>query len=139
MKYLLTITLLFFSFALSAQEKQEDAPKINVYSSALPIGGILSFGDKSLKFKEVVSDSRCPKDVTCVWAGEAKVRVEVFENGSLLEEKIILINSGEIALNFSAEDIVYSISGMTLSPYPTVKTKDTPKEYILQMRVSEKL
>src|SRR5262249_12271428 len=30
-----------------------------------------------IKFLDVVEDSRCPVDVNCVWAGNAKVKVEV--------------------------------------------------------------
>ena len=40
-----------------------------------------------IRLKEVVEDSRCPKDVTCIWAGQAVVIVEVFENKKLIEEK----------------------------------------------------
>ena len=38
-----------------------------------------------IRFVQVVEDSRCPTDVTCVWAGNAKVRVEVDSAGAVLE------------------------------------------------------
>lgn len=130
---------MFFSFSISAQEKKEDPPVVNIFSSDLRTGELLVFGDKSVKFEEVISDSRCPKEVTCVWAGEAKVKVAVFKNGNFLEEKVILIGENNIPLNFSVEDVIYSISGMVLSPYPTVGNKETKPEYTLHMRVTEKL
>lgn len=36
----------------------------------------------SLRFADVVTDSRCPSDVTCVWAGDASIRLEAFVDGS---------------------------------------------------------
>jgi hypothetical protein len=33
--------------------------------------------DLEVGFVEVTEDSRCPRDVTCVWAGEVKIRVSV--------------------------------------------------------------
>lgn len=35
----------------------------------------------SLRFADVVADSRCPSDVTCVWAGDASIRLEPFLDG----------------------------------------------------------
>lgn len=133
MKYLSLLFFLFFSILLSAQEQEE----IAVYSSALQQGAQFTFGNKSIKFKEVVVDSRCPKDVTCIWAGEAKVLIEVSQNGKLLEERIIAVNSSNIPLNFSAEDILYTLNSIELLPYPTTKNNIPDKNYLLNMRVSE--
>ena len=134
MKYFLVSIFLIFSFSLMGQENSETRS----YSAALQQGELLSFGNRSLKFKEVISDSRCPKDVTCIWAGEAKVLVELFENGKFLEDKILLINSKNSILSFLSEAVAYSISGIDLMPYPTVQSKNTKPNYSLKMRVSEK-
>jgi hypothetical protein len=72
MKIILALLLLLISPALMAQD---DKPKPITYSSLLQPGEFFSFGRNSLHFKEVISDSRCPKDVTCIWAGEAKILV----------------------------------------------------------------
>lgn len=37
----------------------------------------ISAGKFTVKFIEVVEDSRCPPDVNCVWAGNAKVRISI--------------------------------------------------------------
>lgn len=31
-----------------------------------------------IKFLSVLEDSRCPEDVDCIWAGNAKVKIEVY-------------------------------------------------------------
>ena len=35
----------------------------------------------SVRFLNVTQDSRCPKDVQCIWAGQVSVLVKVEENG----------------------------------------------------------
>ena len=74
MKSILILLFLTLSLNLHAQEKK---PETFVYTAALQKGQQFSFGEKSLRFKEVVSDSRCPRNVTCIWPGEAKVLLEV--------------------------------------------------------------
>ena len=34
-----------------------------------------------IAFIELVEDSRCPTDVDCIWAGNAKIKVRVTKNG----------------------------------------------------------
>lgn len=132
MKYLLFSLIFAFSTGLFAQDTQ-----VNMYSSSLTIGERLEFGNRSLKFKNVISDSRCPKAVTCIWAGEAIIAVEVYEDGKCIEEKVISVTSSNIPLEFTAEDIIYNIAGLSLSPLPSVKKQNLPEEYRLIMRVSE--
>ena len=38
-------------------------------------------GGLKIAFVELVEDSRCPADVQCVWAGNAKIKVRVTKNG----------------------------------------------------------
>lgn len=96
-------------------------------------------GEQAIKFKEVIADSRCPKNVTCVWAGEARILVELISNGKVLEEKVLVINNKPQLLNFSADEFLYSITGLKLSPYPTVENKNSEKNYVLEIEVSERL
>ena len=135
MKLLVISIILLLSSGISAQETE----KGNLYSSKLQIGELLNFGNRSLKFKKVVSDSRCPKDVTCIWAGEAVVSIEVYENGKCLEEKLIVISTPDIPLKFSSDNLIYSISGMVLSPIPTVNKKMVNEDYKLYLSVEESI
>lgn len=138
MKYLFLIGFLICSGSLSAQDQEE----YRIFNSVLRGGEQLEFGDKSIRFKAVISDSRCPKDVTCVWAGEAKVLIEIFEKGKLINEKLVVINpyfTDEIPLQFAAKDVIYSISAFRLFPYPSAASKKNPIDYTLEMQVSEHL
>lgn len=63
---------------------------------------------------EVISDSRCPVDVTCVWAGEIQVKVKL-EKGSLSKEVVMKILGAD-----GAERVVFAGSAVAL-------TEVTPK------------
>jgi hypothetical protein len=83
------------------------------------------FEDYQVKFKDVVSDSRCPKNVMCIRAGEAKIVLSIFKNGVYIEDKEVIIDASgyvmeENNLAFTTDD--FKIFGMSLKPYP--KTKD---------------
>jgi len=138
MKYLFLFGILICSISLSAQDQVEN----RIFNSVLQGGEQLEFGDKSIRFIEVVSDSRCPKEVTCVWAGEAKVLIEIFEKGKLINQKLVVINPyslGEIPLQFSAGGGIYSITAFKLFPYPSTVSKKDTMDYTLKMQVSENL
>lgn len=59
---------------------------------------LISAGKFTVKFIEVVEDSRCPPDVQCIWAGNAKVKLSIargkaapriFELNSNMEPDVI--------------------------------------------------
>ncbi|HSI70585.1 MAG TPA: hypothetical protein VK941_10150 [Gillisia sp.] len=135
MRIIFSLLFLLVSAGLMAQDQTKEEPI--VYSSNLHPGELVAFSNNALRFKEVISDSRCPKEVTCVWEGEAKVLVELFENGNFLEEKIIIVSNGNIPLNFSAKGILYTIQGMNLSPYPSAKQADP--DYNLRITIVQKM
>ena len=47
----------------------------------------VAFKNYEIKFKKVITDSRCPKSVICVRAGEAEVLVSVYRNGDFVEDR----------------------------------------------------
>jgi hypothetical protein len=51
---------------------------------SLPVGQsvVITGEDLDIKFVEVSEDSRCPKDVTCVWEGRVTAVVEISTGGS---------------------------------------------------------
>ena len=134
MKYILFLGLFFGMLSVNAQDQSE---KVS-FESLLSPGEFFSFENKSIRFKEVVSDSRCPKDVTCIWAGEAKVLVEVLENGKQIEEKIISLKDAKnFTFSFSDSDLVYSLSALDLYPYPISTHKIQDSEYCLKIQFNK--
>lgn len=72
-----------------------------------------------LKFVSVENDSRCPRDVTCVWAGNAEVKIQIEANGKTADLK--LNTSG--AANFPKE-ASYQKYRITLAAFNPQKLKD---------------
>lgn len=147
MKITVIILALFHAVFLTDQEPASS--KYNIHTETLCIGDNLEFGDYSIKFKEVISDSRCPRGVTCVWAGEVKVLVEFYEDGQFKGDKVITGTNMEIGENeivseagislaefFSDKDL--GITKVVVSPYPG-KNKISPEEYSVNLGVASKV
>lgn len=126
--------ILIFSLLLSAGAAAQD---IGVVSSILQEGEILNFENRAIKFKKVISDSRCPQDVTCIWEGEALVSIEIYENDRCIEEKIIVATSANIPLKFNSGKGNFSIEQISLSPLPSVKRGGISNEYKLHIKLRE--
>ena len=113
---LLAIIILFSSFAFG-QEESAETPKIGI---KVPQGETVVLKGVTIKFLDVVEDSRCPKDVTCIWAGRAIVKVEVSANNKKEIKTLIFgeVKPGEVANTnlYSSKD--FAINGLTLNPYP---------------------
>jgi hypothetical protein len=117
MKNVVLILFLFVSSLIFAQEQTVEVPKIAV---KIAIGEMVQFEKASVKFIQVLDDSRCPTDVTCVWAGQAKVQIEFQAvGGEKVEKEIIFGGKNETTL-ISTEE--YILKAETLSPYPTSAT-----------------
>jgi hypothetical protein len=67
----------------------------------------------SIRFVELVEDSRCPADAQCVWAGNAKIKIRVTMNGR--SHDISLDTNGQ---HQAATAEGYSIKLLSLTPAP---------------------
>ncbi|MEH6406124.1 MAG: hypothetical protein V7767_02495 [Leeuwenhoekiella sp.] len=102
-----------------------------------PYGKMINLGEISLKFKEVVSDSRCPSDVNCIWAGEAVVRVELYKDGKFLEEREIKFPSENTKNLFTSDAL--NLEGYSLNPYPKAEGGKIDKNaYCLNLTINKK-
>jgi hypothetical protein len=89
-----------------------------------------------IKFAAVSEDSRCPSDVTCVWAGNAAVRLAVSTNRS--NGKSLTLNTGHSpSLANEAQYQGYNLKLVDLSPYPRSDRKIAAGDYIVTMLVSK--
>lgn len=138
MKKLLLIFAVLIINLVSAQDSTSvkvDAPKI---VSKLMYGSTIKVENIEFKFVAVESDSRCPKGVQCVWAGEAIVLVDVFENGKKIEQKRLVFSPSTQLQNalgnlFSSEKL--KVSGLNIAPYPEHGTKIKAEDYYVQLSV----
>jgi hypothetical protein len=129
-KRALIFSLFLMVFQIHAQEKKANTPVIVV---KLMESEKFKVEDASLHFEKVVSDSRCPSDVTCVWQGEAKIKVSLIKDGKMVEGKeLVLANPVQDNTAFTLGKKAFKIYG--LMPYPTSKMKSEGKiDYYLQV------
>ena len=73
-----------------------------------------------LRLKSIVSDSRCPEGVTCIWVGEVSALIEVYKDKKLVEEKALVFNSKNTEANKEWFQKYYSknIKSVSVLPYP---------------------
>ncbi len=116
--FLFAITLMLGINSVFAQKQQELRIKQNAVSK-IPAAKV------KVKFLEVVEDSRCPKDVDCVWAGNAKVKFELSRKGK--ETKIVELNTG--LGDRSAVYEGYEITIMDLLPHRSSQPSAVASNY----------
>lgn len=107
----------------------QKSPKLNEeFNLAYGQSVTLQNTNLRIKFKEVLEDSRCPLNAMCVWAGNARIVLDV--NGTLFE----LNTNLEPRAAFYAG---YKITLIRLHPYPNVETMPIqPEEYSASLYVS---
>ena len=132
MKYLSVLFLLCFTSVVSAQDSTLvtlETPKLSI---GLVEGGSYMHEYVTVKFIKVIQDSRCPKSVMCIRAGEAEVLIEIYKKGLLLEEKTIIVrpNTRLLTLYSNAEVIV---SAVNLLPYPKEAGTVSDRSYVLDL------
>lgn len=131
MKKLFSLLLILMSFSVTAQSDSLSI-KSPVIVCKVKFGESVGFGDYEVKFTEVLSDSRCPKSLTCVWAGEARVRVEIHKKAQLMETKNLLFAiHGESTSLFDLGNI--SVKTYSLEPYPEKSPVQDKNEYVLNL------
>ncbi|MBN1696001.1 MAG: hypothetical protein JW881_00685 [Spirochaetales bacterium] len=79
-----------------------------------------------LVFERVLTDSRCPQDVVCIWAGEAVVSVNItiglrnygsFKLSTLTDSNSVVVNN-------------FRFTFLDLSPYPVSTSDISPLRYV---------
>jgi hypothetical protein len=100
---------------------------------AIPLGktAIVSGTDVRITFSAVREDSRCPTDVTCVWAGDAKIALVISRAASAEEGRIISLsppNNESVSNNLR-------IRFVALAPAPR-QADHNPRPYVAQLVVA---
>lgn len=136
MKTLFSIIIICLGLTMQSHAQNEfNSPKI---LTQLKIGQAYHVGGKSLKFMKVSSDSRCPKGVTCVWPGEIKIIVGIYEGKDDLSEiKVFEVSPGqEQPVLAEIGDKVFRV--FNISPYPKKGETILAEEYQLNLVITSK-
>ena len=86
----------------------------------------------TVTFERVESDSRCPMDALCVWAGDAIVMVSLSQAaGGQVQRELHTAPTGS-----EASYLVYSIKLLALAPYPRSDRQIRPEDYAATLIVA---
>ncbi|HEX6629414.1 MAG TPA: hypothetical protein VF105_15800 [Gemmatimonadaceae bacterium] len=84
-----------------------------------------------ITFNRVTEDSRCPVDVTCVWAGDAKIELIVSRTTAPADYRIVSLTppsnestAGELKIRF-----------VSLAPAPRQSEPGSSRAYVAQLVV----
>jgi hypothetical protein len=133
------IVLVAFGNLMNAQQQNDSTAIQKVESPVivvkLPESESYKWKNYSLTFSKMVSDSRCPREVSCVWAGNAEVSMSLKIDDNLIDSKeIVLPNPEQNGTSFKLAEKSFRVYG--LSPYPTTKMKEKGNiDYYLRVEI----
>lgn len=100
----------------------------------IPIGQTRMFDEERLAigFGAVLEDSRCPSDVQCIQAGNARVGLILQERGEATRS--VELNTGANPRRVSHEGYIVEVVG--LQPLPTTAGAPAAESYVVRLRVT---
>lgn len=127
------ITFCLFASCASKQIINESEIIINATSNT-------SVGNNyEMKITKIISDSRCPEGVNCVWAGEVQLVLAIYKNNVLEKEETVTINYKKLEYNkrFFTSYITSEKKIKDLIVLPAKKQEQTIdlKDYILKIEM----
>ena len=72
------VVLIIFVLSISCASQQIETHKLSE--------------EYSFKIKKVISDSRCPEGVACVWAGEVELVLSIYKEGVFYKDEMMTLN-----------------------------------------------
>jgi hypothetical protein len=136
-KILFTRVLLFLSIVSYAQ-KQDSNPITKTFKIAVASKTQIT-KNLAIELVEVLSDSRCPKQVQCIRAGEAFIVVNIYKGEEkFLQEKLEVYPKkiNEYALE-KLSDFHSKVVDIALLPYPNGIDKIDLSNYCLQLIIAQ--
>jgi hypothetical protein len=128
MRKILPFLLLMLAFTELAQAKTQTENRVTVkVREQKAVNKQLS-----IKFVEMVGDSRCPADMRCVWAGNAKIKVELSGKG---KSQIVELNTG-----IKPQSVVYGgyeIKVIALEPRIRTNVRINPDSYTATFSITK--
>ena len=86
----------------------------------------------SLKFLSLVEDSRCPTDTNCIWAGNAKIKIQLSKPGKPAKVFELNTNPGNTTI-FEG----YKFKLKALTPQPATNIRINRNGYMATIVVSK--
>lgn len=132
------LLLCLMSFSVSAQKNK----KTKLADFSITQKKVLKKSGTQLFLKEVISDTRCPQGVECIWAGEAAANVSLYKNGKWADEEVIDFSfkkeqENKEWLSRMLSIPIAKIKSIQLLPYPKQGQKTDPKSYTIKVSINQ--
>ena len=82
-KIVILFTLILSITCASQKEESKETNKVEMQKLS---------EEYSFQIKQVISDSRCPEGVNCVWAGEVEITLSIFKDNVFYKDETLTIN-----------------------------------------------
>lgn len=130
-KTLCILAIICSAFVYGQKETPVEVPKIAI---KVTLGESITLGEATITFKEVLEDSRCPKDVNCFWAGRIRILVDIEKEGVKTDQTELIF--GKTREGESESKVIYrkdrvTYLGMDVTPYPQSEAISDTSKYTL--------
>ena len=126
------IPVLFVLSGCSTTNSNEVSPGSD-FTLSVGQSASISGEDLKIKFTEVVSDSRCPTGVQCIWQGEVTCLVDLTHSNSV-SRKALTQSGGDLSRDEFSD---YTIS-FKVDPYPAAGKTIKKGDYRLNLNITRK-
>ena len=86
-------------------------------------------------FEEVVEDSRCPTGVSCVWEGDAAVRIRI-DNPKVSLSRYTLHTNSQFVREAEQDGVLLRL--VDVAPHPLADRKTQPDDYRVTLSIKRK-
>ncbi len=131
MRTILSTLILTFAFGifLTADAKTGDV-KLRLAQEKTAPGTAIK-----IKFLSVIEDSRCPEGVNCIWAGVAKIKIQLRKPGKPAKEVELNTSQSDKSITFEGHEIKLA----ALTPYPRSGSTTTAAAYSATLAIAKSL
>ena len=89
-----------------------------------------------IEVAEVVEDSRCPKNVDCVWAGQVKIKFSLETKEEEAQNLVLTLRDDRPEEDKKVIN-GYSYQLLSVYPYPEAGKKIEPHDYIIELVIKK--
>jgi hypothetical protein len=125
--YIIPVSIIVMAHSCSKKDIQLKEGTIEIAVRRCGSGDI--GGDTiRLCFDSLISDSRCPANAICVWAGSALAKFSLTKNGESTSFNLATLKYG----SYNKDTVImgYKIEFVNLSPYPGTVSTPVPADRI---------
>ena len=92
---------------------------------------VIKGSETRVTFRQVTEESRCPTNVTCVWAGDARIDVLLSPEQGAAESRVLSLTPLDKEARIG--DLVIRFVG--LAPYPSKPGPIAPRQYVAELLI----